>query len=134
MPALWKGILYDEQATQAAWALVEGLEFAERQALWLECRQHAMRSSRVHRLSMQLIAIAREGLDRQDVRDSKGRTEARFLDGIEALVASGRSPADLAREALGATPGRGAAARRAFARHFHFAGAGLETETADPDA
>jgi len=93
-----------------------------------------MRSTRVHALSVKLIAIARAGLDRQDVRDSKGRTEARFLDAIEALVAAGRSPADLAREALGAAPGRDAAARRAFMRHFHFAGAGLATETADPDA
>lgn len=134
MPALWKGILYDEEATAAAWELVADLEFAERQALWLECRQHAMRSTRVHALSVKLIAIARAGLDRQDVRDSKGRTEARFLDAIEALVAAGRSPADLAREALGAAPGRDAAARRAFMRHFHFAGAGLATETADPDA
>lgn len=134
LPALWKGILYDDDATAAAWELVADLDFAARQDLWLECRQHAMRSERVQRLCARLVAIAREGLDRQDVRDSKGRTEARFLDGLEELVQSGRSAADLAREALGARPGRDAAARRAFVRHFHFAGAGLEESAADPDA
>jgi glutamate--cysteine ligase len=134
LPALWKGILYDEDATQAAWELVADLDFPARQALWHECREHAMRSPRVQQLCARLLAIARTGLDRQDVRDSKGRTEARFLDGLEALVQSGKSPADLAREALGKSPGRGAAARLAFARHFHFAGAGLDEVTADPDA
>ena len=134
LPAMWKGLLYDADATAAAWELVAGLEFAERLALWQECREQAMASPRVRALSVRLLAIAREGLDRQDVRDSKGRTEARFLDGLEALVQSGRSPADLAREALGPKPGRDAAARRAFARHFHFAGAGAGEPSADPDA
>jgi glutamate--cysteine ligase len=134
LPALWKGVLYDADAGQAAWELVRELEFGERLALWAECREAGMRSPRVHRLSKALIAIARQGLDRQDVRDSKGRTEARFLDAIEEVVASGKSPADLARAALGANPGRDAPARRAFVRHFHFAGAGLEDDAADPDA
>jgi len=134
LPAMWKGLLYDADATAAAWELVAGLEFAERLALWQECREQAMASPRVRALSVRLLAIAREGLERQDVRDSKGRTEARFLDGLEALVQSGRSPADLAREALGPKPGRDAAARRAFARHFHFAGAGAGEPSADPDA
>jgi glutamate--cysteine ligase len=134
LPALWKGVLYDPDATQAAWELVDGLEYGERVALWHECRQHAMRSPRVHALCVKLIAIARAGLERQNVRDSKGRTEARFLDGLEALVQSGRSPADLAREALGQHPGRDAAARRAYTRHFHFAGVGLAESAADPDA
>ncbi len=134
LPALWKGVLYDADATEAAWELVATLDFPARQALWHECREHAMRSPRVAQLCTKLLAIARAGLERQDVRDSKGRTEARFLDGLEALVHAGKSPADLAREALGPSPGRGAAARLAFARHFHFAGAGLDVVTADPDA
>ena len=134
LPAMWKGVLYDADATEAAWELVADLDFPARQALWHECREHAMRSPRVQQLCVKLLAIARTGLERQDVRDSKGRTEARFLDSLEALVQSGKSPADLAREALGASPGRGAAARLAFARHFHFAGAGLDEVTADPDA
>lgn len=134
LPALWKGILYDADAGQAAWDLVKDLEMPERVALWAECRNAGMRSPRVLRLSRALIAIARRGLDRQDIRDSKGRTEARFLDAIEEVVGSGRSPADLARDKLGATPGTDAAARSAFVRHFHFAGAGLAETTADPDA
>jgi glutamate--cysteine ligase len=134
LPALWKGLLYDSDAGRAAWDLVRALDFPARQALWAECREQGMRSPRVAALSRELIAVARVGLDRQNVRDSKGRTEARFLDAIEDVVASGRSPADLAREALGQAPGRDAAARRAFARHFHFAGAGLEATAADPDA
>ena len=52
----------------------------------------------------------------------KGRTEARFLDSLEAMVDAGHSPGTAVREQLGNAPGRGAEARRAFARAFYFAG------------
>lgn len=133
LPAMWKGVLYDADAGEAAWELVADLDVGERQALWDECRERSVQSPRVQALCVRLLEIARGGLDRLDVRDSKGRTEARFLDSIEALIRSGRSPADEAREALGAEPGRGREGRVGVVRTFHFAGAGLEGDVL-PDA
>ncbi|PCC70040.1 glutamate--cysteine ligase [Nannocystis exedens] len=126
LPALWKGLLYDDDAGEAAWELVSDLDFGERLTLWAECRQAGLASPRVRALCARLLTIARAGLDRADIRDHRGRTEAFFLDPLEALVAAGTSPADVARAQLGPRPGRDVAARRAFVRAFHFAGAGLE--------
>jgi glutamate--cysteine ligase len=126
LPALWKGILYDEDAAAAAWELVADLDFGERLALWAECRQAALASPRVRGLCERLLKIARGGLDRADIRDGRGRTEAHFLDPLEELVAAGKSPADVVRAQLGPHPGRDQAGRRALVRAFHFAGAGLE--------
>ncbi len=134
LPALWRGILYDAEATAAAWDLVANLDFSARLDLWHECRTAALRSPRVQSLCVRLLAIARAGLDRLNVRDSHGRTEARFLDHLEALAQSGRAPADLAREALGPAPGCDPDALRGFVRQFHFAGVGAEgAALADPD-
>lgn len=126
LPALWKGLLYDDDAGAAAWELVRDLSFAERVELWTECRRDALRSPRVQALCTELVRIARAGLERQNVRDSRGRTEAFFLDSLEELVRDGKSPADLARAALGPKPGTSAEARRRFVKAFHFAGAGLD--------
>lgn len=126
LPALWKGLLYDDDAGAAAWALVQDLDFGERLALWAECRTAALASPRVRSLCERLLAIAREGLDRADIRDSRGRSEAHFLDPLDRLVAAGRSPADVARAACGPHPGREVEGRRALVRAFHYAGAGLD--------
>jgi glutamate--cysteine ligase len=118
LPALSRGILYDEQARQGAWELVAGLDFAERRALWNDARTCGLSLPRLQGLARRLLDLARGGLERLDVRDSKGRTEARFLDSLEPLVDAGRCPADDAFDALGPAPGRGAAARLAFLREF----------------
>jgi glutamate--cysteine ligase len=123
LPALWKGILYDDAATAAAWELVAGLDFGERNALWLECRKAGLASPRVQSLCRRLLAIARDSLERFAVRDAKGRTEAYFLDPLDELAAAGQCPADRARQTLGQAPGRSPEARREFVRAFHFAGA-----------
>ncbi|MEZ4448467.1 MAG: glutamate-cysteine ligase family protein [Nannocystaceae bacterium] len=132
LPALWKGVLYDDDAGAAAWELVQDLDFGERQALWEESRRLATRSPRVQRLCARLVQIAREGLDRMDKRDSKGRGESRFLDGLQELVEAGACPADRAREAVGDAAGTDDRGRWAFLRAFHFAGAGVAEEDDEP--
>ena len=126
LPALWKGILYDDDALEAAWDLVRDLSFDERRELWLECRRDALRAPRTRELCAELLKIARAGLRRAAILDSRGRDETPFLDCLDELVAAGTSLADLARSSLGPSPGRGVAARRAFVRAFYFAGTNPE--------
>jgi len=134
LPALWKGLLYDADAGAAAWELVADLDFAARNELWEESRKHAIRSPRVQSLAIRLIKLAREGLDRLDVRDSQGRSESRFLDRIETLVDSGRSPADVAREFVAESISRDLPPKCAMIRAFHFAGPGASDGELEPDA
>ncbi len=129
LPALCKGILYDEAATRAVWELTGTLAHDEWTELLRIARVHGPAHPTVRSLALRVIEIARDGLDRQDVRDSKGRTESRFLDNVQSAVAAGRCPASDVLEKLGPNPGRDAAARRAYVKAFHFAGRGGEGDS-----
>ncbi|MCA9653791.1 MAG: glutamate--cysteine ligase [Myxococcales bacterium] len=124
LPALVKGILYDADATGEAWERLSGPSYEERLELGREAIELGLRSPRLREWARVLLDLARAALDRWDIRDEKGRTEARFIDRLEPLVEQGHSPAHEIVEELGAEPGRGAEGRLAFVRAFHFAGVG----------
>ncbi|MCX4245418.1 glutamate--cysteine ligase [Paraliomyxa miuraensis] len=122
LPALGKALLYDDDAGGEAWERLSGFRYEERLDLWKEAIEHGLRSPRLRELARALLDLARRALDAADIRDDKGRTEARFIDRLEPLVDQGHSPAHEVLDALGEAPGRDADARRAFVRAFHFAG------------
>jgi glutamate--cysteine ligase len=123
LPALCKGLVYDEEAGAGAWELVAELSLAERLELWREARTVALASPRIRAQCRTLVELARAGLDRIDARDTKGRTESRFLEPLDDLLDRGSTPADDALAALGPEPGTDVAGRIALVRHFRFAGA-----------
>lgn len=123
LPALLKGLLYDADAGGEAWSLLSHLTFGERLALQAEASRDGLRSERVRKLASAVVSLSRQGLDRHDVRDRKGRGESRFLDRLEPMIEAGRCPGDQAEEAFGPSPGRSPEAQRAFVQAFHFAGA-----------
>ena len=125
LPALLKGIFYDEDASAEAWALVADLDFAARMDLWRDAATHGLQSDDVHAKATRLLTIARDALDRQDIRDSKGRTESRFLDRLDPLVAARRTPGDDLLDALGDLDGRSPDGQRAVVKAGYFAGTEL---------
>jgi glutamate--cysteine ligase len=122
LPALLKGLLYDEAVAAEAWQLLATATPDDRQAQWDEARAVGLRSARLHGLARRLVDLARASLDRASVLDDKGRSEARFLDPLQAVVDAGRCPADVAVETLGPDPGRSPDAQRRLVRAFYFAG------------
>lgn len=122
LPALWKGLLYDDGACLAAWELVSDLDMAGRLDLWRECREAGLRSPRVKNLCLQLLEISRESLVRQDVRDSKGRDESHFLDPLFRGVQAGASPAHVALDTYDTARGEGLSSAQAIRRAMFFAG------------
>ncbi len=123
LPALCKGLMYDDDAGAAAWELVEDLDYEARMDLWRRARTRGLNDPEVRRKCERLLGYARMGLERLDIRDSKGRTEARFLDPLDEQVARGATPAGDALAHFGEHPGRDPDTRRALVRWFHFAGA-----------
>ncbi|MBC8067446.1 MAG: glutamate--cysteine ligase [Deltaproteobacteria bacterium] len=126
LPALLRGLLYDDDVGAQAWSLFEGFGPAERDQLWFDARHAAMAAPTLRQLAGELLALARVALDRADTRDEQGRTESRFLDPLASLVTNGETPADVAlarvNAELGPGPWSGPAAQRAFVRPFYFAG------------
>ena len=96
--AFWVGLLYDHNALDAAWDLVKGWTTAERQQLRDDVPRLALdatiRGRKLADVAREVLALSRAGLEARNHRDAMGRTEAHFLEPVEAIAASGRTLAD----------------------------------------
>ena len=99
LPALWVGLLYDDQALGAAWDLVKHWTIDEHEALRREVPKLALRATvpgggTVHDLAGTVLDIAAAGLTRRARLNSAGDNEGGFLDPLNEIVASGKTPAE----------------------------------------
>lgn len=97
-PALWAGLCYDASALDAAWEMVADWNERERQSLRDEVPRHGLATRlRGHKLqdyACDVVAIAQEGLARRGYRDSSGDDERQFLEHLEEIAQTGRTPAE----------------------------------------
>jgi glutamate--cysteine ligase len=99
LPAFWVGILYDDAALDAAWDLVKDWSAEERQQLRDDVPRLGfnaeIRGRKVRGLARDVVSLARHGLARRNRLDRAGRDETHFLDPLEELIESGKTPAEL---------------------------------------
>jgi glutamate--cysteine ligase len=99
LPAFWVGILYEQGALDAAWDLVKNWTASERQTLRDAVPAQGLgamiRGRSIRDIAHDVLALARDGLNRRDMKGCKGNTEASFLDTLDETVASGKTQADL---------------------------------------
>jgi len=100
LPALWKGLLYDDAAVDDAWRLVAGWSFDEREALADAVCKDGLRAALpggkgiVLDAARALLKIAHEGLGRQGLRNAAGDDEQRWLRPLDERMARGASASD----------------------------------------
>jgi len=99
LPALWVGLLYDQNALDAAWDEVKGWSLAERQALRdsvprLGLKAQTPGGESLGELGARILAIAEAGLKARARLNSSGDNESGFLDPLREVLASGKTPAD----------------------------------------
>ncbi len=98
LPAFWVGLLYDQDALDAAWDLVRDWSAEERQQLRDDVPEFALetrfRNTTLKAVAQEVVAIAKAGLRNRRRLNSKGEDESAFLDFAEEVAASGRVPAD----------------------------------------
>ncbi|MBX9896975.1 MAG: glutamate--cysteine ligase [Qipengyuania sp.] len=98
LPAFWVGLLYDQGALDAVWALVRDWTMEEREALRNAVPRLALDAPipggrKLIDLAREVLPIARAGLTARARLNASGDNETGFLDTLEEIVASGKAPA-----------------------------------------
>jgi glutamate--cysteine ligase len=99
LPALWVGLLYDDQALDDAWQLVKGWtndqhEEVRRAVPKLALGAPAPGGGSMLDLARTVVGISAQGLTRRAKLNSAGDNESGFLDPLNEIVASGKTPAE----------------------------------------
>ena len=99
LPALWTGILYDDQALAAADAMTADWTHEEvaasRKEVWSKGLQTKFRAGTFQPLAEKLLEIAEGGLERRGYKSAtSGNDERVHLARLKDLVSKGETPAD----------------------------------------
>ncbi|ABS69425.1 glutamate--cysteine ligase [Xanthobacter versatilis] len=98
LPALWVGLLYDQQSLDAAWDLAKDWTAEQRQQLRDDVPRLGLKAEIAGRqlrdIARDVLKLSEAGLKRRGFHDRLGRDETRFLEPLEEIVLTGRSPAD----------------------------------------
>ena len=98
LPAFWAGLLYDQNALDAAWDYVKDWTAEERAALRTGAAKYALktpfRDRTLQAVAQDVLAIARAGLKARGRLNAHGEHEALFLDDLDEIAKSGTSPAE----------------------------------------
>ncbi|MFS4437146.1 glutamate--cysteine ligase [Paracoccaceae bacterium GXU_MW_L88] len=98
LPALWVGVMYDEDCLNAAWDLAKDWTAATRTDWRLAAGiwgiQAEVGGVKMHDLAREMVGIAREGLKRRARTGAGGLVadETHFLNALEEVVETGQSP------------------------------------------
>jgi glutamate--cysteine ligase len=106
LPALWTGILYDDQAVSEAESLVAGWTYEEvaqlRTVAWRDALRAPFRGKPLADVAQRVVSIAAGGLARRArVDPATGRDETQYLEPLRKLVEHARCPADVLLQGMG---------------------------------
>jgi len=99
LPALWKGLLYDVQAENDIWALVQNWQHDEllvlRENVPVTALQTIFRGQSVLDLCKTMLDISQAGLERINACNTQDESEAVYLAPLQDAVTSGKTRADI---------------------------------------
>ncbi|MGB8221962.1 MAG: glutamate-cysteine ligase family protein [Polyangiales bacterium] len=105
LPALWKGLLYDETSFRAFEGLVDPWAFPEVERQRDALMRHGIRTKFMNREAVDwaghLLELAEAGLRRIGDRNEKGEDESVLLRPLRELLVTSRCPADVLLERVG---------------------------------
>jgi glutamate--cysteine ligase len=97
LSALWVGLLYDRAALDAAWHLVKDWSAEDREQLRADVGELGLaakvRGRSVREIARDMVDLARGGLVGRARLDGSGRDESRYLAPVDAIIETGRTPA-----------------------------------------
>jgi glutamate--cysteine ligase len=98
LPALWVGLLYDQNALDAAWDLVKDWTIEDHHRIRADVPKNGLCTALpgggdFQALGKRILDIAHSGLSARDEVNSMGDNETAFLNPLRQIVDSGHSPA-----------------------------------------
>jgi len=98
LPAFWVGLLYDDAAQKAAYSLIHGHTCSDFRQLVRDVPRMGLDTpwcdTTVRWLARDAVRIAKQGLKARGRLNAAGQDESIYLEPLEEIIASGRSPAD----------------------------------------
>jgi len=99
LPALWVGLLYADDALDAAWDRVKHWSIDEREQLRRDVPKLALDApvpggGTMRDLAREVVEIAALGLTRRAELNAAGDNEGGFLDPLREVLLTGQTPAD----------------------------------------
>lgn len=99
LPALWVGLLYDEDALEAAWDLVKDWRSEDHQGLRKAVPRSALKApickTTVQDVAKEMLKIAESGLRNRMKMDGLGKDETGFLQPLWEVAESGKTQAEI---------------------------------------
>jgi glutamate--cysteine ligase len=104
LPAYWVGLLYEDDALDAAWEIVKDWTAEDRQqlreAVPAQGFDAMIRGVSVRDIAIRTLAIARKTLNTRGYMNGHGENETVFLQALDTMARAGQSNADLLIEAF----------------------------------
>ncbi|MDQ6954203.1 MAG: glutamate--cysteine ligase [Mariprofundaceae bacterium] len=98
LPALWKGLLYDPQAEEDIWKIVQDWQRDELLILRQEAPKTALATTFRNHTTLELcktmLDISQAGLERINACNAQGENEQIYLAPLQAILLSGKTRAD----------------------------------------
>jgi glutamate--cysteine ligase len=98
LSAFWVGLLYDEGALDQAWQIVKDWSAEERQQLRDDVPRLGFKATigkrSLHEIARDCLELAHAGLRRRARTDRDGRDETRYLEPLDVILETGRTPAE----------------------------------------
>ncbi len=98
LPAFWTGLLYDNDALNAAWDLVKDWNADEREQLRADVPRLGLktpfRGQKLQEIAVAVVELSKAGLRRRARLDGSGDDETHFLAPVIDAAQSGKTPAD----------------------------------------
>jgi len=99
LPALWVGLLYDDDALAAAWDIAKGWTREAREQLRVDAARQGLKARvdgrSVREIALEALAVAREGLRRRARRGNLKEDETTYLDPLVRIAESGETMGEL---------------------------------------
>ncbi|MBX7146881.1 MAG: glutamate--cysteine ligase [Alphaproteobacteria bacterium] len=98
LPALWVGLLYDQNTLDEAWDLVRDWTYKEREELRRTVPKYGLktvfRGQPLNHLAKKIVDLAAQGLSRRSIYNDQHQDESYFLDILKKRIDQDCSPAE----------------------------------------